>query len=67
MENTVKSTAVKAMKRNMKLSHFNEEWAERIEQDIEELNTILANLNERTIYDYTCRNNNVSSIYRISH
>ena len=60
----MKTTAVKAMKRSMFLCHFNEEYADRIEQDIEELNTIMASLNERTIYNYTCRDNNVSSIYR---
>jgi hypothetical protein len=51
------------MKRSMFLCHFNEEYADRIEQDIEELNILMASLNEQTIYDYTCRNNNVPSVY----
>jgi hypothetical protein len=63
MENAMKTTAVKAMKRSMVLCHFNEEYADRIEQDIEELNILMASLNEQTIYDYTCRNNNVPSVY----
>lgn len=66
MENTVKKTASKFNRHALyaiKLSHFNEEYADRIERDIEELNTILASLNERTVYDYTCRNNNVPSVY----
>jgi hypothetical protein len=64
MENTMKSTAVKVMKRSMVLCHFNEEYADRLEEDIEELNILMASLNEQSVYDYTCRNNNVSSIYR---
>ena len=64
MENIVKTTAVNLIKRSMILEHFNEEYADRIEEDNEEINTILASLNERTIYNYTCRDNNVSSIYR---
>jgi len=67
MEITVKKTATKFNRHALyaiKLAHFNEEYADRIERDNEELNTILASLNEKSVYDYTCRNNNVSSIYR---
>ena len=64
MENTVKTKAVNLIKLSMILEHFNEEYADRIEEDNEEINTIMASLNERTIYNYTCRDNNVSSIYR---
>lgn len=66
MENTVNKTATKLNRHALyaiKLAHFNEEYTDRIERDNEELNTILASLNEQTVYDYTCRNNNVPSVY----
>jgi hypothetical protein len=57
---------IQAIKRSMILKYFNEDYADRIEKDMEELNTIMAGLDERTVYDYTCRNNNVPSIYRVT-
>jgi hypothetical protein len=77
MENVMESTAVKTqLKGNttnsksklkgfiavqMRMSHFNEYYTERLEDEYLELSVLL---NENTVYDFVLRNNNTPSVHR---
>ena len=45
----------------MRMTHFNEYYTERLEDEYLELSVLL---NENTVYDFVLRNNNTPSIHR---
>ena len=76
MENVMEKTATNKLKGNTKspksklrnyiagqirMSHFNEYYEERLEDEYLELSVLL---NENTVYDFVSRNNNARSVHR---
>jgi hypothetical protein len=77
MENVMEKTAVKTQPKGnkpnpksklkgyiagqMRMSHFNEYYEERLEDEYLELSVLL---NENTVYDFVSRNNNARSVHR---
>jgi hypothetical protein len=72
MENVMKSTAAKTQPNpksklrgfiagQIRMSHFNEYYEERLEDEYLELSELL---NENTVYDFVSRNNNARSVHR---
>ena len=77
MENVMEKTAAKSQPKGNKtnrksklrnyiagqirMSHFNEYYEERLEDEYLELSVLL---NENTVYDFVSRNNNARSVHR---
>jgi len=65
MENVMEKTATNKLRGfiagQIRMSHFNEYYEERLEDEYLELSELL---NENTVYDFVLRNNNARSIHR---